>query len=104
MTTLQHITNTGGYNDYDNGGVWVDGAKTSTPFQGAVFPLSYKELNYGQGGTYTLDDRKLYTYNAFNDGEKVESEGLAYTIKQAKDYSRFGGGLRIYIMKRGDTQ
>jgi len=101
MMDLIHISHEAGYNDYENGGVWVDVKVVETPFKGAVLPLSYKDLKYDAGGTYTVKDQKLYTYNSFEEGEKVVYEGANYTIQQDKDYSRFGGGLQIYIMKRG---
>lgn len=103
MTTLIHISHEPGYNDYENGGVWVDGEIVETPFKGAVLPLSYKDLKYDTGGTYTVKDQKLYTYNSFEEGGKVTYEGTDYTIQQSKDYSRFGGGLQIYIMKWGGS-
>lgn len=101
MTDLIHISHEPGYNDYENGGVWVDGKVVETPFKGAVLPLSYKDMKYDTGGTYTVKDKKLYTYNAFEEGEKVAYEGVDYTILQGKDYSQFGGGLHVYIMKWG---
>lgn len=103
MTTLTHIRYKDGYNDYDNGGVWVDSEVVETPFEGAALPLSYKDLKYDRGGTYKVKDQKLYTYKSFEEGEKVIYEGVDYTIQQSKDYSRFGGGLQIYIMKWGGS-
>lgn len=104
MTTLNYINQTDGHYDYDNGGVWVDGTDAIVSFCGAIFPLSYRDMKYDSGGTYTNDDRKLYTYQAFKNGEKVEHDGIEYAIQQSKDYSQFGDGLHIYILKRGDNQ
>lgn len=101
MTTLTYISHGEGHYDYENGGVWVDGAPTEITFKGAVLPLSYKDLRYDAGGTYTVKDKKIYTYNTFEEGEKVTYEGADYTIQKSKDYSRLGSGLQIYIMKWG---
>lgn len=103
MTNLIHISYTGSHRDYDNGGVEVYDEVVETPFEGAVLPLSYKDLKYDTGGTYTVKDQKLYTYKSFEEGEKVTYEGTDYTIQQGKDHSRFGGGLQIYIMKWGGS-
>ncbi|MBC3889512.1 hypothetical protein GH810_14455 [Acetobacterium paludosum] len=103
MATLTRTSRAEGHYDYENGGIWVDGAPTEISFKGAVLPLSYKDLKYDSGGTYTVDDRKLYTYNSFDTGEKINHGGTPYTILEDKDYSQFGGGLHVYIIKRGDS-
>lgn len=104
MTTLNHISYTDGHYDYDNGGVWVDGTMVEKPFQGALLPLSYEDLKYDKGGTYTSEDQKLYTYTAFQKGEKIVDNGIEYAVAQDKNHNRYGGGLHIYILKRGDNQ
>lgn len=104
MTNLNHITYKDGYRDYDNGGIWVEGETVFESFQGAIMGLSYQDLKYDAGGAYTIDDRKLYTYNRLITGEKIEHDGIIYTIARSKDYSQFGGGLFIYILRRGDNQ
>lgn len=104
MTTLNHISSIDGHYDYENGGVWVDETKVTTPFQGSLLPLSYEDLRFDKGGTYTSEDQKLYTYTAFKKGEKISDNGIEYSVIQDKNHSRLGGGLHIYILKRGDNQ
>ncbi|UYO61812.1 hypothetical protein LNN31_13605 [Acetobacterium wieringae] len=104
MGTLSHVGYSDGHYDYDNGGEWVDGNIVTTAFKGCVMPMSYQDMRYDTGGTYANDDRKLYTYQSFKTGEKIIHEGIEYAIQQNKDYSQFGGGLHIYILKRGDNQ
>lgn len=91
----------GGY-DCDNGGEYVEGAVTKKHFEGAVVPLSGKELRYEENGTYSSEDRKLYCYEDFKTGQKIMHKEKTYTIDRKKDYSDFDDSLQIYFMKRSD--
>lgn len=104
MTTLIHIGHSDGHYDYDNGGVWVDGALTNISFQGAILPLSFEDMKFNTGGTYTTEDKKLYATIDLKKGDKVVHNGIEYSVLQKKDYTQFGNGLFIYILKRGDNQ
>lgn len=96
---------TEGHYDYDNGGILVPGEKTSEPIEGAAaIPISDRDLKYDSGGTYTTEDYKLYAYNDYADGLKVQYKSKEYTLKKIRDYSDFDAGLMVYAMKRGDTQ
>jgi len=99
-TPVFYLEETEGYYDYSNGGVYVPGGVEPTKFEGAVVPLSNEDLNYDEGGTYTTQDRKLYTYNDLKKGQKIEHKELVYTIQEKKDYSDFDIGLNIYFVKR----
>lgn len=90
-----------GHYDYNAGGVWVPGATTWVEFSGAVVPLSRDDLKYDDGGTYSADDRKLYSYQAIIKGQVVKWKDTLYTINQVKDYADFDSGLFIYVMERG---
>lgn len=96
------IIKTGGYYDYKNGGQYVQGEITKVEFTGAVTPLSKNELRFEENGTFTSEDRKLYCYEDFSTGQKIEHKGNTYTIKSKKDYSDFDDNLHIYFMKKGD--
>lgn len=89
-----------GYFDYENGGSWVEGKEENINVAGAVVPLSNSDLNYDEGGTYTSEDRKIYTYEVIELGEKVTHKEKEYTIREGKDYTDFDEGLNIYFMKR----
>lgn len=89
----------GGYYDYENGGVWVPGAETSTSFTGVVLPLTNEDLQYYEAGTFTTEDRKIYTTTQLTIGQKVQRNGLEYEVKEEKDYSPHIGGY-IYFAKR----
>ncbi|MFT9493416.1 hypothetical protein [Anaerosolibacter sp.] len=98
--TVYRIDKTEGHYDYGNGGKWVEGEPEKTPVQAFVKPVSTKDLQYDQGGTYTREDFKMYSHTAFIDGQEVEFEGNLYTVHGEKDHSRYANGLRIYMMKR----
>jgi hypothetical protein len=94
-------TETTGSYDYESGGVWVPGALEYVLIDGAVVPLSGQDLKYGESGTYTTADRKLYCYNDYETGLTIKHNDVNYTIAQKLDYSDFSGGIFVYILKRG---
>ena len=89
-----------GYHDYENGGVWVKGEPIIIGIEGAVVPLSNSDFNYDEGGTYSSEDRKIYTYTEIALGSKVTHKETEYTIQEGKDYTDFDNGLNLYFMKR----
>ena len=89
-----------GHYDYENGGVWVKGEEEIIDIEGAVVPLSNSDLNYGEGGTYSSEDRKIYTYTEIGLGSKVTHKEKEYTVQEGKDYTDFDNGLNLYFMKR----
>lgn len=92
---------TEGYYDWQNGGIWVDGEVKEIKIEGAVVPLSNEDLEFGEGGTYSLEDRKLYCYIDIGKGEKIKHNEKTYTVMGKRDYTDFDNELRIYFMKRG---
>lgn len=93
---------TDGYYDYDNGGVWVEGTSTFKEFEGAVLPLG-KELRYDNSG-YTVEDKKLYTYEAVENNEIIKHDGREYTAMDMKDYKDYDSTLRVLILKAGGVR
>jgi len=89
-----------GYYDYGNGGVWVPGVTSMILIDGAVIPLNGQGLIFGESGTYTSDDKKLYCYSDFKNGSTVKYKDVLYTISQKIDYSDYSG-VFVYILKRG---
>jgi hypothetical protein len=85
---------------YDNTtGLYVEGSSNWADVRGIVVPLSPSELRYAEGGTYTIEDRKVYVYEAFQEGQKIRYKGKVYTIDAEKDYFDTEG-LYIYVAKR----
>lgn len=96
------LKETEGYNDMDQGGIWVPGITEEIEIEdAAVIPLSNEDLNFGEGGTYSTEDRKLYCYVDMEKGTKIKHKDIEYTILGRKDYEDFDDGLFIYILGRG---
>lgn len=87
--TLEHIIRTGGRHDPVRGGQWTPGEEQRVPFQGAVLPVSNKDLQYAPYGTFVGVTQKLYTNGyAMQPGAQVYDplDGNTYTIKQELAY------------------
>ena len=97
------LTESAGHYDYSAGGEWVPGVQAWVQFEGAVVPFNREDLPYDENGTYTIEDKKLYTYQDFKKGAKVKHKDIIYTIDKRKDYADFDSSLIIYIAVRGDT-
>ena len=99
---VYELVETDGYRDYENGGIWVGGTMEEILIEdGAVIPLSNDDLKLDEGGTYTIQDKKLYCYKEMKAGTKVKYKEKEYTVMESKDYADFDIGLFIYILKRG---
>lgn len=97
------ISKTGGEYNEDTGH-WVPGTETETVIRAPVLPLNADELQQGEGGTYTADDRKIYLHQQLARGQSVEVDGLRYLVEAEKDYDFHASGLRIYyLVKRGEA-
>ncbi len=97
------LTHTGGYFDFENGGVYVEGNIDSVEFNGVVVPLSSDDLKFDDSGKYGKEDRKLYCYEDFELGDKIMHKGNIFTIDSKKDYSDFDDDLNIYYLVRSDV-
>jgi hypothetical protein len=73
----------GAYNDV---GKWIPGAATPTPLEGIILPLSTDELRRDVNGTYTAQDRKIYTVTPLSIGQKIQYQGDTFTIDTEKPY------------------
>lgn len=97
MYTIYHLEHTEGRYE---GGVWVPGETVKTPFKAAVVPFTDDALQFGEAGTYTADDRKVFTYRKLERGQQLEIDGETYTVMEERDYSRYANGLRMYVARR----
>lgn len=97
-----------GYYDYENGGEWVDGIINPITEKAAVFQMGVKGLNsqnkiqYGEGGTYSIGDIKVYIHRQLSIGSKMSWRGKKFTISEELDYSSHTKDLYIYVCKRGE--
>lgn len=81
-------------------GVWVDGVEKTTLFTAAITTFTDDSLQFGEAGTYTQNDRKLFTYKKLHRGDKVIANGDTYTITEERDYAFYAKGLRMYVGER----
>lgn len=81
-------------------GVWVVGEEKNIPFRAVVTSFTDDVLQFGEGGTYTTDDEKIFTYKKLERGQTIKVRGLSYTLMEERDYSFYGRGLRMYVIRR----
>ncbi|MFP7414359.1 MULTISPECIES: hypothetical protein [Priestia] len=91
------VEGTEGY--YDDAGDWVS-PSVPTPENrfGVILPLSEDDLKYTIGGTYTTQDRKLYTLEPLKKGQKIQYKGVEYTVQTFKDYTDYTD-VFIYVAR-----
>lgn len=85
----------------DNGGQYLPGAEMRIPFQGAILPLSERDLRAMPQGTYTAETKKLYTNGyALAVGAKVQGKesGITYTVKGEIEYGSIHN-MRRYLVE-----
>src|SRR5690625_3749353 len=97
LITVHHVTEDEGRYE---GGEWIPGEPTEIPFQAAVVPFNDDALQFGEAGTYTAHDRKIFTYRKLADGEKVKVDGVSYTVTEERYFSFNGQGLKIDVGRR----
>lgn len=97
-----------GYYDYENGGEWVEGTVNHVTEKATVFQMGVKGLNsqnkiqYGEGGTYSIGDIKVYIHRQLSIGSKMSWRDKKFTISEELDYSSHSKDLYIYVCKRGE--
>lgn len=103
------LRESGGYYDQNNGGIYKPGEVAEVQLETvAILPLSSQDLSqnlqFDEGGTYSIEDRKMYCYEKIEKGEKVKHKDDEYTVMSRKDYSDYDDGLFIYFLKRVDRK
>jgi len=100
---------TGGEYDYNDGGKWKPTTK-KWETTAAVFNLSSKDvrgyaIQYGEGGSFTQKDVKIYIHEPLVIGAKITYKGNVFTVAASSDYEDHAHGLMIYVARRaGDIQ
>lgn len=95
------IIETDGYYDYANGGKYIEGKTVRVPLAiAAVIPIPKDEIKRSDGGYYSADAKKLYTYTGLDKGCKVDHRGNLYKITGEQDYSEHDKDLHIYYLER----
>ena len=95
---------TDGYFDHDDGGKWKAETQTRTVIA-AAFNLTMRDvkgygIGYGEGGTYTTEDIKIYAHEPITIGASVKWKGNSFTVTGQIDHADHAKGLRIYVAKR----
>ena len=85
--------------NYNTKGNYVLNPATEKTFKGAILPISDYDLKFSDGGTYTIDDSKLYTVEDFNNGHHFKDGDKFYKIVTTKKYSE---GFNRYFIKAVD--
>jgi len=102
LTTIYKIDKTGGHFDYSQGGIWIEDSEPKVPFEGRIMPLNQDDLKYDSGGTYTRQDRKLYTHDSLTQGQEIEDiNEVRYTVDSELPYDDLSTFKRYYIKKVG---
>jgi hypothetical protein len=94
---------TGGYHDQENGGKWKPTTKTFET-KAAVFNLSSRDvrgyaIQYGEGGSFTREDIKIYIHQELTIGAKITCKKGTFTVSAQVDFSDQAHGLCIYVAK-----
>lgn len=81
------------------GGRWIPGKEVPEERQAVVVPLSNDDLRYDENGTYTRQDKKVYTHFPLENGTGIVYDNLQYKITDPKDYSAHSN-VYVYFAKR----
>lgn len=87
-----------GANGHYEAGEWVGVQPIAVPSFGVILPFSSDDLRYTEAGTYSTKDRKLFTIDPLEIGQKIEYKGIPYTVQQFKDYSDYAD-VFIYVAR-----
>lgn len=90
------FTESEGY--WNDAGDWIPGGETVTQMVGIMLPLTDNDLKYAENGTYSVKDKKIYTTEQLQLGQKVAYQGNKYTVQNFKDYSAYAD-VYIYIAR-----
>lgn len=99
MQDLKRVIKIDGY--YGDNGVWIDGTENLKPFKGSILPITSKDLQFDQSGTYSADNVKLYTYEDFSPGQiLIDTKGQRFRIDKAMEYSPYANNISRYVLIR----
>lgn len=82
------------------GGKWELGGELVKEMRGAIVPIGEKRV-YSSGGTYTSQDRELYTTERLKDALcdlRVVHNGNTYTVEGVKDFGDYAD-VYVYTLK-----
>lgn len=80
-------------------GEWERGMEAGEFITAAVLPVS-EDLLQAAGGSYTSDDREIYTHANIAHGQRLGIDGTEYRVAEEQSYEYLASGLRIYVITR----
>ena len=91
-----------GHYDTETGEYIPPGSPTTVDMQGIITQADDDMLNYGDGGSYTVDDIKVlvdtdsYTLHR---GQEILVEGERYTVDQLAPYIIYSHFMKVYAKR-----
>lgn len=79
-------------------GDYVPGGTEEVPSYGIMLPLTQNDLKYSEAGTFSTNDKKIYTVEPLTLRQEIEYKGARYTIQSFKDYSDYAD-VFIYLAR-----
>jgi len=94
----------GGQYDYQHGGKWKPTTQTREVIA-AAFNLSGRDarsysIQYGEGGSYTTEDIKIYIHEPLIIGSVITWKDNKFTISSQVDHEDHANGLMLYVARR----
>ena len=95
---------TGGSFDHGDGGKWKAETVTKT-IMAAAFNITMRDIkgygmSFGEGGTYTTEDIKIYAHEPITIGASIAWKGNRFTVSNQISHADHAKGLRLYVAKR----
>lgn len=103
MHVMYEVVTSGSY-DQSKGGQWASTAAERLPFEGAVLPVSDKDIARGITGTSTALSEKIYTNGyILNVGARVydPASSTTYTVKQELGHNSIHPLKRYLVEAKG---
>ncbi len=95
------IIQTKGHYDFANGGDYIEGKAVEIPLlYAAIVPIPQDEIKQANGGYYSHDAKKLYTYTGLEKGTEIDHNGDRYKIVGTQNYAEHDLNLKIYYLER----
>lgn len=76
---------------YDDGGNWIEGEEQETPFMGAIFAVSSRDLRDMPEGIRTEAKRTLWTRQPVQNNDRIGLGETRYKVLMVHDRSFEGG-------------
>lgn len=79
LVPFTYIETTEGY--WKDNGDYVNGETNRIPMEGVILPLNEDDLQYAEPGSFSSEDRKIYSVVPLEKGQVILYKGKRYTIQ-----------------------